>query len=241
MKAISFSLYGVDLKYLQGMVRNLNIIRDFYPDWTPVVYCDWGIPETLRCQMSELGADIRVRDDSWHTNGMFWRFYAAADNRFSCVIFRDADSRIQPREMLAVEEWLRSGKTLHIMRDHPNHLTPILGGMWGLALTHGMKLPDFSRMNDFGNKVGEDQEFLAKFVYPIFKNKAFVHDSFFKFERSSRCFPSERLSGEYVGESFNELDDFDEILRAQLLRIEANFFLKILLKSKSIIQAKFSF
>lgn len=30
-----------------------------------------------------------------------------------------------------MEQWLASNKTFHIMRDHPNHDTPILGGMWG--------------------------------------------------------------------------------------------------------------
>ena len=241
MKAISFSLYGTHPKYLQGILRNLQLIQEYYPDWKPVVYCDWAIPETLKYQMRKLGADVRVREDSWHSNGMFWRFYAAADQSFSCVIFRDADSRIQSREMLAVAEWLDSGKSLHIMRDHPNHLTPILGGMWGLSLTQNMTLPDFSRINDFGDKVGEDQEFLAKYVYPNLKNKAFVHDSFFRFESSSHSFPSVRVASEYVGESFNEHDEFDQELRAQLLKVEKSFFRKFLIKIKSIIHAKFSF
>ena len=41
---------------------------------------------------------------------------------------RDLDSAPTQREADAVEEWLRSGKTLHVMRDHPSHTFPMLGG-----------------------------------------------------------------------------------------------------------------
>lgn len=241
MKAISFSLYGSHSKYSEGMLSNLIIIRDFYPDWKAIVFCDWNTQDLLVNQMQNLGADVRIRDNSWHTNGMFWRFYAARDYDYTCVIFRDADSRINDREMFAVIEWLKSGKTLHIMRDHPNHLAPILGGMWGLRLNKRLPLSVFSHMEDFGNAVGQDQEFLSRFIYPVLKTDVFVHDSFFRFEGKAHKFPTERIGGEYVGESFSESGEFEEFLRDELLRIERSFFLKATIAFKSRIQAKFSF
>lgn len=30
-----------------------------------------------------------------------------------------------------MEQWLASNKTFHVMRDHPQHDTKILAGMWG--------------------------------------------------------------------------------------------------------------
>lgn len=42
---------------------------------------------------------------------------------------RDADSRIIPREEAAVREWLTTDRIFHVMRDHPYHCTPILGGI----------------------------------------------------------------------------------------------------------------
>lgn len=42
-------------------------------------------------------------------------------------ISRDADSVLSARESAAVQDWLRSGKTLHVMHDHPHHGVPILG------------------------------------------------------------------------------------------------------------------
>ena len=40
--------------------------------------------------------------------------------------------QILQREVDAVRVWEKSGKIMHIMRDHPHHTVLILGGMYGL-------------------------------------------------------------------------------------------------------------
>merc|ERR1712203_1143619 len=62
---------------------------------------------------------------------MFWRFLVAADATVDRYIVRDSDSRLNPRERLAVEEWILPGLKIHSIRDHPNHDRPLNGGMWG--------------------------------------------------------------------------------------------------------------
>ena len=62
---------------------------------------------------------------------MFWRFEPAGEEDVDVMISRDTDSRLNLREKFAVEEWLESDKGFHIMRDHPHHGYPVLGGMWG--------------------------------------------------------------------------------------------------------------
>ena len=57
-----------------------------------------------------------------------WRFETIDDPDVEINMSRDTDTRILLREKLAVDEWLASGKTFHIMRDHPHHInetTPI--------------------------------------------------------------------------------------------------------------------
>ena len=39
-----------------------------------------------------------------------------------------------------------SNHTFHIMRDHPAHTTEMLGGMWGMRLTHGAARPVFAQL-----------------------------------------------------------------------------------------------
>lgn len=46
------------------------------------------------------------------------------------LLSRDLDSRINEREVAAVSEFLASEKHFHVMRDHPAHSAPIMGGLW---------------------------------------------------------------------------------------------------------------
>jgi hypothetical protein len=47
---------------------------------------------------------------------------------------RDLDSRFSEREVAAVDEWLKSEETFHVMRDHELHTNEMLAGMWGVKL-----------------------------------------------------------------------------------------------------------
>ena len=63
-----------------------------------------------------------------------WRFLPTIDAQVSHFMSRDLDSLISKREVAAVEEWLQTRKSFHIMRDHPQHLAEIMAGMWGMKL-----------------------------------------------------------------------------------------------------------
>jgi hypothetical protein len=138
MKYISFSLWGDQPIYNVGVLKNVNLVKEIYKDWQMVVYYDNTAPtETI----NELKTQNVLTIDMTNKNiyGMFWRFFAVDLPDSEYVIFRDGDSRVSVREKMAVDEWLESGKTLHVMRDHPYHRIPcgndrlgILGGMWGI-------------------------------------------------------------------------------------------------------------
>ena len=49
------------------------------------------------------------------------RFLVADDIFVDRFVVRDADSRPNAREWAAVQEWIESGYSAHIMRDHPAH------------------------------------------------------------------------------------------------------------------------
>ena len=70
-------------------------------------------------------------------NGMLWRLLPILDPLVDVVLVRDLDSRLSRREAEAVEEWLASSKAVHVMRDHPSHSWPMLGGMWGARMDLG--------------------------------------------------------------------------------------------------------
>ena len=116
---------------------------------------------------------------------------------------RDLDSALTKRERAAVNEWLASNKSFHAMRDHPQHVTPMLGGMWGFRPSLSPQISSQIH-NLIHNKAliqrytrRADQGFLRAHVWPLAKSSAIVHDSFLcsqGYGIRSKPFPTQRRS-----------------------------------------------
>ena len=137
---------------------------------------------------------------------MFWRFLVASDPSVDRFIVRDSDSRLNPRERLAVEEWINSGLKIHSLRDHPNHDRPLNGGMWG-----GLRgvLPDMKELvSEWSNRnlYQGDQDFLNRRIWrrPEVQASQMSHDAYScaKYP-GSKPFPSRRPPDfQHVGQVF---------------------------------------
>jgi hypothetical protein len=127
--------------------------------------------------------EVVVIDEEGTPNSMMWRFTACDDDDVEMFISRDTDSRLSIREKEAVDEWIESGRNFHIMRDHPYHVTAIMGGMWGMRkdAIKGMKtkIENFIRGGYHEDKKGADQAFLWGLIWPIAMNENLTHDPFF--------------------------------------------------------------
>ena len=204
-KVISFSLWGDNLKYTVGAIRNAELSQTIYNDWVCRFYIGQSVPKEIVDKLRSFkNTEVIEMNEEGDWTGMFWRFYACEDS--DIMISRDTDSRLSLREKLAVDEWLKSDKDFHIMRDHPYHTTEILGGMWGCRnkILKNIKktIDDYKK----GNFWQVDQNFLKEKIYPIIKNNSFVHDSFFTNESWKKEFPSKRINYEFVGDVFDEKD-----------------------------------
>jgi hypothetical protein len=204
-KIISFSLWGNNPIYTQGAIRNAELAKEVYPDWICRYYVGKSTPNDITEKLKHFNnTEVIEMDNDGDWTGMFWRFYPAGENDVDVVIVRDCDSRLNNRERDAVNEWLNSDKGFHIMRDHPYHTTAILGGMWGSkkGVTPNIK----QQMETYvkGNFWQVDQNFLRDIIYPIVKNNSLVHDEFF----DKKQFPSKRPINIFVGQAFNDKDEF---------------------------------
>jgi len=202
-KLISFSLWGSNPKYTVGALRNAELAREIYPDWICKFFVSKDVPTEVIDKLSSYDnvvISIKEGDAGWES--MFWRFETSYDPNVYASIFRDSDSRLSYREKYAVDEWLSSDKTFHIMRDHPYHSFPILGGMWGFK--YNLKYPMRELLDNFDkqNKYGTDYEFFIQKLYPLIENDKVVHDPFF----DKKPFPTERVDKEFVGDVFDEND-----------------------------------
>jgi hypothetical protein len=203
-KLITFSLWGTDPKYTVGAIRNAGLAAILYPGWVCRFYVGKSVPSEILTALKNMkNTEIIEMGEEGNWSGMFWRFYPASEEDVDVMISRDCDSRLSLRERFAVEEWLKSDKGFHIMRDHPWHGMEILGGMWGVK--KGV-LPEMkTKIKNFvkGEFWQVDQRFLTKEIFPSIKDNCFVHDEYFDLNKNKVNFPSERINKEFVGDVFD--------------------------------------
>ncbi len=221
---ISFSLYGNLPKYCEGAIKNVLLHKVYFPDWICRVYYNSSVPKEYLERLKEVGAQvIDMSESNINEYGMFWRFLPYDDKNVLRFLVRDTDSRLSMREKYAVDDWIKSDKSLHIMRDHPYHNVKILGGTWGLKndFRINMKLLIEKHLQDNkGFRYNDDQLFLNR-IYDIYAGDILAHDDFFHY-RENKPFPHKREGLKFIGEVYDEYDnsifEHTKILNAALIQ-----------------------
>ena len=196
-KVLSFSLFAPSNEgeeadfpwFLNGVVQNAKDATLYYPDWIVRVYVigiDVTAERTLETQqnLELVRCTSSLPLNSSSSRKMLTRFLVYDDPKVRLAIVRDADSRLSPRELFAVNQWISSGLDFHIMRDHAAHDVPILGGMFGMkrgALRDtSMSELITEALIDSSARItgarGEDQAFLKRYIWPKVKTSCFAHD-----------------------------------------------------------------
>ena len=235
-RVLTFSLWGNNETYTIGAIKNAEIALHMYPEFECWFYIH---KETVHKEildelqkMSNVHIVIKTGDLNI-CKPMMWRYEAIDDPNVEVMMPRDTDTRILLREKLAVYDWLASGKSFHIMRDHPDHAFDILGGMFGtrkLAL-NWKTIMDGVVQN--GNKM-YDQLFLKEFIYDCVKDDAMIHATFHKYEPNCMPFPIPydsqfKFVGEYVyddnSRSQSHTDALKQALANEKIHLITSFYI----------------
>lgn len=205
---ISYSLFGSNPLYLVGAISNTQRAKKIYPGWVCRFYVDSSVPENILDSLRTDGAEVIVKNVGAGMSGMMWRFEVASDPEVNYFIVRDVDDRLTCRERSAVDEWIASGKNFHVMRDHPNHRYPMMGGMWGGV---SGTIPELNSMLDTyraSHDMGfwSDMGFLNDCLWENFvKPNHISHDEYWRPTGVERKFsmPLEGI-GTFVGNKYDE-------------------------------------
>lgn len=221
MRIISFSLFGDDPKYRVGMMRNAEIAPSIYPGWKVYCWCSHRIEKEVITQLEGLGVTVKIPNVRQFPSGKFWRFLAHDEPGVERFIVRDADSRLGSIERACVEEWILSGKSLHVIRDHPYHIQKVLGGTWGLVPGKIKSLA--SLMQPFCHRLEPDydQRFVSTVLWSLYKDDVLQHDSCLV-AHEPNCLPLPAVSGTdqwgFVGEILDENEHFNQAHRTMRAR-----------------------
>lgn len=185
-KVISYSLYGSNKKYCIGLLENLKINKEKLPDWETYIYYSENVPQQYIEQYKNYNPVlINCGITKFNWEGALWRFKLLNNNNIDIFLSRDADSRITDREIKFINEFIESDKCFHIIRDHHNHNTPILAGMFGVKVkefnskykikTIDEYISDYKNIYHKNYRNAPDQYFLRDKIWPLIKDDNYSH------------------------------------------------------------------
>ena len=129
MKVVSFCLFGDIPKYTRGMLENLKIIQELLPDFLVYIHVGSGVPSAVleACAAFPNARLVHSTDQNWILPAHRICYPVDAD----VVFARDADSRVNARDVCVMKEFIASDKTFHIVRDNTWHKSKIMAGLCG--------------------------------------------------------------------------------------------------------------
>ena len=182
-QVISYSLYGIQLKFLVGAIKNAQLAQVFFPGFTVRFYVGNSVPTWCRSTLDLFPNVEMIRvDEREDSTARLWRFRAIYDPEVDVVLSRDCDARLGLREGQAHQEFLDSPYDFHIIRDHPTgHGYRISAGMFACktaSMGFFKQLLDGTPLRD---TYMQDQEFLSTQIYPQIASNCLVHDPYYNF------------------------------------------------------------
>ena len=171
MQVLSYCLFGDNPKYTRGMVENLKIIQEMLPDFLVYVHLGTGVPPAV---VEAIAAFPQARVVSGAPNWTLPAHRICYPDDADVVFARDADSRVNARDVWAMREFMKSDKAFHIVRDHVWHKSKIMAGMCGRK--RSVKLAEKLQQWTGSTQYGDDELFL-KSVYPDLAPLALFHSS----------------------------------------------------------------
>jgi hypothetical protein len=177
MNVFSFTLYGSNPKYVQGMIENVNRIHTEFPTWYIYIYY-FDIPAWAETLLRS-SPNVKMIPAEFHDiRARMERYYPIDDPDVTVMIVRDSDSRVHERDVWCIRQFIESDKVLHIVRDHPHHNWRIMSGLWGLKKA-GVPFKFRDTVHDYIRshtiKWCSDMDFLGDTVHPLLANRSLVH------------------------------------------------------------------
>jgi tetratricopeptide (TPR) repeat protein len=205
---IAYGLWGNEPRYLVPLLESVRILPHLFPAWSVRVYYDTNVNHDYVTDLGRRGVQLRQMilpaGQPAHRR-LLWRFQAIRDPSVKRFLIRDADSLLNVKERVAVDDWLRSDRYFHTMRDWYTHTDLILAGMWGGV---GNVLPSAADL--FRARTGWriendhiDQDILSDTVWPMVRGSILIHDGIFTGTLGSVPFPpfGALPAGSHIGQN----------------------------------------
>ncbi len=191
MKVFSYCIYDYDLKYYLGLIENIKIINEYYPDYYIHIYYGINCLLSVIEKVSIIFKNVKLFPTN--KNGFintFIRYKPVLDDDVEITIIRDADSEVNERDRWCINDFLlKKGNNennyyYNTIRDHYWHKNNLLAGMSMLCkneINYKQLKEELTKIFiDIDNKennygYGCDEIILKQKIYPIIKDNFLVY------------------------------------------------------------------
>ena len=219
MKIISYSIFGEEQWYRNGLIKNIEIAKNLFSDWTVRVYISNKIEKVFIDEVSKhKNVELIVKDEKYPFEGLMWRMLPMEEGH-EVVAVRDCDTRLFERDKNLLDDWLSNEFKYHVCRENPGSYNVMLGGLYG------GKKPKIA-IEDKWHKWREnyikkkkslyvwDIDFLRRHVYPFIRKDLIVYSEHVRMdcEKNVKKIPGERgfYKGKYIQLGMYIEEDFDK-------------------------------
>jgi hypothetical protein len=191
MKVFSYCIYDYDLKYYLGLIENIKLINEYYPDYYIYIYYGINCFNNLLEKIVNIFKNIKIFPTN--QNGFintFIRYKPVLYDDVEITIIRDADSEVNERDRWCINDFLLKKNNdnnkyyYNTIRDHYWHKNNLLAGMSMLCKND----INYIQLKEELNKIfidieskehnytyGCDEIILKEKIYPIIKDNFFVY------------------------------------------------------------------
>lgn len=186
MKVFTFCIFGGLDKYCLGLLNNIKIIIEKFPQFEIWIYLGSGVPQSYIDKYAAYPQVKLIPVDLGDCTLTVHRCFVFDDKNVEFMFSRDADSRITDRDEWLIRDFMASDKNFHIIRDHFWHKDLIQAGMWGarpnkFAFSMQAEYDKWIIKNtSLLGKYGIDQKFLT-YIYTLIKHDLLVHTNIVAF------------------------------------------------------------
>lgn len=181
VNVFSYCLYGPNNpRYYIPLLENIKLISSYFMGWRVRIYVAPDVdPQYKEVLKTYQNVDI-IETDIYGEPNMIQRFYAIDEPDVDVMMVRDADSLVHWKDRWAIYEFLKSDYVAHTIRDHKDHTSKLMGGLWGIRKSSGINIHHeyeeyLKHPSDFG--IAHDQNFLTGQLYSKIKDNLLVHYS----------------------------------------------------------------
>ena len=219
MKIISYSIFGEEQWYRNGLIKNIDIAKSLLRDWTVRVYISDKIEKDFIDKVSKnQNVEVIVKHEKYPYEGLMWRMLPMEEGH-EAVAVRDCDTRLFERDKNLLDDWLSNKFKYHVCRENPGAYSVMLAGLYGGKKPTLIIEDKFHKWREKYIKGKKslylwDQGFLRRHVYPNIRNDLIVYTEHVKMncEKNVKKIPGERgfYNGRYIHLGMYIEDDFDE-------------------------------